>query len=470
MATPLASVVIPAYNQAAFLPATLQSVMRQTYPCFEVIVVNDASDDETDEIMADWRDPRLRYIVHERNERLSAARNTGIRAAQGSLIFLLDADDLFDPDKIAAHVDFLGAHPKIGASYNARFELHHSSDVIRESWQPPSEVGLRDFVLGFPFSPSDVVIRREWLFQVGLFDPAVRTAEDTDLPCRLALAGCRFAGLNRALNYRRYHSHRTIKDLQGRLDDVKAVQNTVFGDPRCPAEVRALGPKAIKHHLMVVAGLALKQNETALAQRFLRELTLLDPDVLEGAPCALMHYLASEAVSDDSLDHASVLHRMCDQFPADLSHLRAQLAYSVAQGHLWKAIRNSLWGSESASAQHFDRARELGARLDAALVQHATYHLLFFAMERGEEEAWNVLLRLKPHLQSISRAGARQMLASYLINRAFELYRAGEHRRVVARVIDALRHDFSLAMNRGVVSILFNSLLKLPSQLLHSTL
>jgi hypothetical protein len=469
MATPLASVVIPAYNQAAFLPATLHSVMRQTYPCFEVIVVNDASDDETDELMTHWRDPRLRYIVHERNERLSAARNTGIRAAHGALIFLLDADDLFDPDKLAAHVDFLAAHPEIGATYNARFELHHSSDVIRESWQPPNEVGLRDFVLCFPFSPSDMVIRREWLFRVGLFDPAVGTAEDTDLPCRLALAGCRFAGLNRALNYRRYHSRRTIKNLQGRLDDVKAVHKAVFADPRCPAEVRALGPKAIKHHLMVVAGLALKQDETALAQRFLRELTLLDPHTLEGAPCELMHYLASEAVSDDSLDHESVLRRMCDQFPPDLSHIRAQLAYSVAQGHLWKAIRNSFWGPESASVEHFDRARELGARLDAALLQHVTYHLLFFAMEQGEEEAWNLLLRLTPHLQSISRAGSRQMLASYLINRAFELYRVGEHLGVVVRVIDALRHDFRLAMNRGVVSILFHSLLKFPSHLLHST-
>lgn len=58
----------------------------------------------------------------------------------------------------------------MGGSYNARFELNHSAKTIREIWRPPLNVGLMDLVLGFPFSPSDMEVRREWAFQVGLFE------------------------------------------------------------------------------------------------------------------------------------------------------------------------------------------------------------------------------------------------------------------------------------------------------------
>ena len=180
-----------------------------------MIVVNDASTDNTDDVIRQFDDPRLKYIVHENNLRLSATRNTGMEASKGEIIFLLDADDLFHPDKLQAHVDFLQNHPDIGASYNARFELNHSSTTIREMWTPPLSVSLKDLVLGFPFSPSDTVVRREWAFKVGLFNPQVGTAEDTDFPCRLALDGCQFAGIDRALNYRRYHSGSGKKKFGG---------------------------------------------------------------------------------------------------------------------------------------------------------------------------------------------------------------------------------------------------------------
>ena len=134
-------------------------------------MVNDLSTDNTDDVMRQFTDPRIKYIVHEKNLRLPATRNTGMRASQGDIIALLDADDLFTPDKLQAHVDFLQAHPEIGVSYNARFELNHSSSTIRELWRPPLTVSLVDLMLGFPFSPSDTVIRREWAFKVGLFNP-----------------------------------------------------------------------------------------------------------------------------------------------------------------------------------------------------------------------------------------------------------------------------------------------------------
>src|SRR5512145_2950370 len=123
MQSPLVSVVIPSYNQAEFLADAIQSVLHQTYQNFEIIVVNDASPDNTDEVMKQFTDPRIKYIVHEKNQRLPATRNTGMNASQGEIIALLDADDLFHPEKLEAHVNFLKEHPEVGVSYNARFDL-----------------------------------------------------------------------------------------------------------------------------------------------------------------------------------------------------------------------------------------------------------------------------------------------------------------------------------------------------------
>jgi GT2 family glycosyltransferase len=460
MNSPLVSVIIPAYNQAEFLPETIQSVLNQTYPHFEIIVVNDASTDNTDEVMARFNDPRIRYLVHEQNQRLSAARNTGIHASKGEILFLLDADDLFHPEKLEAHVRFLQEHPEVGVSYNARFELNHSANTIREMWRPPLTVGLKDLLLAFPFAPSDTVVRRDWAFKAGLFDPAVGTAEDTDFPCRLALAGCTFAGIDRALNYRRYHSGRGRKNLPGRLRDVEQVQAAVFADPRCPQEVREIGRMAIKHHLMVIVSLALIQNETAHAHKYTRELVALDPSVIKGAPCELVDFLLSECIADESEDHEALLKQVFAGLPKELASLSAQYDWAVARGWLWKGIRAAIWGRDEAALHHFDRALALRAPLDEPLMQLITYHLLGYETEFGTEAVQRVLQKLTPLLNRIEKRGGDKLQGSYLINRAFQFYCAHDYQKVPSLVIRACRSDPSYLSNRGVLSIFVRSSLK----------
>jgi glycosyltransferase involved in cell wall biosynthesis len=460
MTSPLVSVVIPAYNQAEFLAATIRSVLNQTYQNFEVIVVNDASTDNTEEIIGQFDDPRLKYIAHEENRRLSATRNTGIKASKGEIIFLLDADDLFHPEKLQAHVEFLEKHPEISVSYNARFELNHSSNTVREMWRPPLTVGLKDLILGFPFSPSDTVVRREWMFQVGLFDPEVGTAEDTDFPCRLALAGCQFAGIDRALNYRRYHSGRGRKNLPGRIADVRRVQAAIFTDPRCPQDVRAIGRLAIKHHLMVVASLALIQTETKLAQEYIRELVELDPSVLEGSPCELIEFLLSECIANESMDHEVLLRQIFAQLPQELTWLSSKYDWAVARGFLWKGIRAIIWGREDDGYAHFARAINLHASVDDALMQLTTYHLLGYEIEFGADAVIKVLSNLSLQINRVIKRGGDKLEGSYLVNRAFENYRIGEYKKVPRKVMKALVIDPRYLVNRGVLSIFLRSMVK----------
>lgn len=126
---PRASIVVPAYNSADTLPATLESLLAQTFPDFEIVIVNDGSTDETEAVaLAYAADPRV-SVVTQANRGLAGARNTGIAAAKGAYVGFCDADDLWEAGKLAAHVAHLDGNPDLGLSYSG-------SKLIDEEGKP----------------------------------------------------------------------------------------------------------------------------------------------------------------------------------------------------------------------------------------------------------------------------------------------------------------------------------------------
>lgn len=112
MGRPKVSVIIPAYNRADTIGAAINSVLRQTEPNFELLVVDDASTDRTKDVVREFRDTRVELIEHVQNAGSSVARNTGIRAARGRYIALLDSDDLWFPRMLESQLARLQAAPK----------------------------------------------------------------------------------------------------------------------------------------------------------------------------------------------------------------------------------------------------------------------------------------------------------------------------------------------------------------------
>ncbi len=104
---PTVSVIIPTYNRAHLLGRAIESVLDQTYQDFEIIVVDDASADETEEVVKSFGDDRINHIRHQKNKGGSAARNTGIKAARGEFIAFLDSDDEWVPKKLEKEIDRL---------------------------------------------------------------------------------------------------------------------------------------------------------------------------------------------------------------------------------------------------------------------------------------------------------------------------------------------------------------------------
>ena len=212
------SIIIPCYKMGKFLPEALASVESQTFPSWELIMVDDAGpDDGTKGIFEDFarRNPGRRavFLRHEHNMGVSAARNSAIAVAQGECLAFLDPDDIWMAGYLARMVGVLREDP--GASVvNARLALFGefqgeklSDDRAVQLWpweiaNFPSSLAVTNFI-----APSATVLRREAMDKVGQFDTAreIQHAEDYDLWIRLVEADCRFVLLNEVLV--RYRKH-----------------------------------------------------------------------------------------------------------------------------------------------------------------------------------------------------------------------------------------------------------------------
>lgn len=460
MSHPTFSVIIPAYNQAEHLGEAIQSVLDQTYRKFEVIIVNDASPDRTPEVVKQFDDPRIKYLVHHENRGLPAAKNTGIRASSGDLIAFLDADDKYQPEKLGRHVVFFEKNPDVGAVYNSRFELNYSSDTIREIVRPPLTVTLQDLVLGFPFCPSDLVLRKDWVFGVGLFDESYTFfGEDLDFNCRLALAGCQFASVDRALNYRRHHSGRIIKDLVGALEAILRPLRTTFASSFCPEEVLALRDMAFMNMYMAWAYYAFTQNETVLGQEFIREAVRLNQTILDGEPCRFVQFLVKNSIYDENMCHESLLRSVFVRLPTEMAWLSEQYEWAVARGYLLRGTRAIIWGRHEDGRAHFAKAVDLGAKIDEPFLRKLAHQLLAYEIEFGVAALQDTLRCLAPYLERIgSRATMRWFNACISVNQAFRNYHTGEFAKVPGQVIRAIAKDPKYLANRGVLCILLRSI------------
>ena len=105
--SPKVSIIIPTYNRADVITRALNSVLAQTETNYEVIIVDDASTDETKQIIESYLDPRIRYLRHDKNKYAAAARNTGMEKATGQYIAFLDSDDEWVPTKLHAQLQIM---------------------------------------------------------------------------------------------------------------------------------------------------------------------------------------------------------------------------------------------------------------------------------------------------------------------------------------------------------------------------
>ena len=191
-ATPAISVVIPTFNRAKVVPAAIESVFAQSHPAMEIIVVDDGSSDDTRQVLASYGD-RIRAISQE-NGGLSAARNTGIRAAICEWVAFLDDDDAYVPERLAIAAETIRLHPDIGVhATNTAIVNEDGSELDmfairgRHATEHMRVERPLEWVLGGCFFAQTLVARKDALVGAGLFRKTFY--EDMDLFVRLAARG-----------------------------------------------------------------------------------------------------------------------------------------------------------------------------------------------------------------------------------------------------------------------------------------
>ncbi len=183
--TPLVTAVIPTFNRGWCLADAVTSVMDQTYPAMEIIVVDDGSTDNTRQVLTPFMNSIT--LLHQENKGVSAARNLAVKKSTGRFVAFLDSDDRWTPDKTACQVDFFQRHPdamicqteeiwiRNGKRVNPKFKHKKPSGMI---FEPSLKLCL--------VSPSAVMMRREFFDIKGYFDEALPACEDYDLWLRTA--------------------------------------------------------------------------------------------------------------------------------------------------------------------------------------------------------------------------------------------------------------------------------------------
>jgi hypothetical protein len=249
---PTFSVVIPAYNAADTLEEAIDSVLAQTRPDFEVIVVDDGSTDDTAAIAAGYADPRVR-VYSQQNAGPSAARNRGIAQAVGEYVSSLDSDDLWLPDYLAEMGRALEENTRADFAYTRAWILDASDrfrTVATGAWHRPSTSMLpRDQFVAellqecFVNAPT---IRRTALEQVGGYDERISHGEDWELWLRLANAGFEAVRVEGPLTIYRNRPGSHSADLDAMKVAPTMVYRTVLERHDPSPQVRALTEARLK--------------------------------------------------------------------------------------------------------------------------------------------------------------------------------------------------------------------------------
>jgi glycosyltransferase involved in cell wall biosynthesis len=246
---PKVSVIIAAYNVAEYIGETLASVFAQSFSDYEVIVVDDGSEDEVElaKALAPFRE-RIVYLRQE-NRGVAGARNTGIGAARGEFVAFLDADDLWEPEFLREQIDFV-EHDEYDLAYTDALLFGDSEYAGRTFMDVAPSAGEVNFasliaadcnVIG-----SAVVARRQSLIEAGLFDENLRNAQDFDLWIRMSLRGARMGYQKKALARYRYREGSLSGDAVNRVNRELRVYRKVLAQYDLDANQRGQVERAIQ--------------------------------------------------------------------------------------------------------------------------------------------------------------------------------------------------------------------------------
>jgi hypothetical protein len=221
--TPVVSVVMPTWNGEHFLHPAIESILSQTFPDFELIIIDDGSTDSTPRILSEFKDKddRLIVLTNERNLGIAGATNRGLAAARGEYVALQDHDDISLLHRFQTQVDFLKSHPEIALVGSAAQLIDENGVAYKDYVEPEDDIDLKwETLFRCPISHTSVMVRRRVFDDVGGYstETTLKVASDYDLLSRIVMRH-RVANLKgRLVQWRRHPGATSITHEQRQMD------------------------------------------------------------------------------------------------------------------------------------------------------------------------------------------------------------------------------------------------------------
>jgi glycosyltransferase involved in cell wall biosynthesis len=345
------SVIIPAFNQGHYLGEAIQSVIDQTFPDFELIVVDDGSTDKTAQVACSFLDPRVHYI-HQENRGLSAARNTGILRSSGEYLTFLDSDDLFVADKLETLLNALQQDPGLGFVAGQAVLIDENALPLGKIFDTPLPENPANLLLWNPLHVCSVMLRRDWQEKAGLFDETLNAYEDWDMWLRLARVGCRMGWVPHPVSLYRFHTRQMTRDKDRMTTATFAVLDKVYSDPNLPEEWLELKDRAYSGAYIRAAIQAFRIGNTQEGADALNTAVRLDPSLLNENGDILADRLVGLSDSPKVKDRLLFLELIYNHLPASLSLLKSQRKRRLSQAAVELGFR-SYQAKDNVRARHF---------------------------------------------------------------------------------------------------------------------
>jgi glycosyltransferase involved in cell wall biosynthesis len=455
----LVSVVIPTYNRAEILPATLKSALSQTYSAIEIIVVDDGSTDGTAAVVEKYGEC-VRYL-QQAHQDAKSARSRGINASTGDYLTFLDDDDLMAPTKIERQVAVLDSCQQFGIVHCGYRYIDKEGNLLGMSGRLPEGDVRGSIVRGcFPWSGGPLV-RRECFEHFGK-DEHFYWYSDWGMWLRIALAGYRWACVQEPLgDYRIVRGSMTDNRIPNRERLVFHLLGEAFGNWRLPQNILDEKDKIYAGWHFWFSCRYYTVGSWENAQRNLIETIQLRPELLE-RPEELLRLFYWDAISPRMRIHDPIeyINDLFDHLPPELSAFTRFRSSLLSQVYSGLAIRNYGSGRIEEARRQLNEA----IRLNPTLLQRPTAFIKEVSAYVHSMQAISLVNYIDTVLQNLP-VGAQpllcarsHLLAEVSINCALEDYSSGHRSSVPRHVHSAVWKDPSWLKNRSVLAIFMKSL------------
>lgn len=270
----LISVIVPTYNRTKYICTALESILSQTYPNYEIIVVDDGSEKETQRVLEKYAG-KIKYI-YQKHAGLSAALNTGLKNSSGELIGFLDDDDLW-ADRLFEEVYQIFADSDTDIVFfdrrflkdNLKRELLDLNPVPEEFLSDFESTAILEKLFERNFIPiNTAIVKRKCFDEVGLFDVSLKTCMDWDIWIKMSYAGLKFRYSNKVLAFIRVHEDQMSKDrISMILGEVKVLEKAERNSPKIKKESAILLSERISD-LYFQVGVMLMDKGSKMKSRY----------------------------------------------------------------------------------------------------------------------------------------------------------------------------------------------------------